>query len=209
LYPLHHSLRLIAKVALYGVVALLIGLLWGCSADYTPKPNGYNRIELPEHSYLVLPDTLPYSFEYSKHAQLRDDNSSISEPYWIDIHYPTMGADIQITYKPVNNNRVLLDEYLKDSYTLTNKHNVKAYSIEENIAVLKSGNVATISELEGEVPTQFQFHITDSISHFIRGELYFKTATKNDSLRPVIDYLKEDIIHLLNTLQWKAVNKMN
>jgi gliding motility-associated lipoprotein GldD len=208
LYPLYHSLRLVVKIISLVVIALIIGLLWGCSADYTPKPNGFNRIELPDHSYLPLPDTLPYVFEYSKHAQLLDDDSRISEPYWIDIHYPTMDADIQITYKPVQNNRALLEEYLKDAYTLTNKHNVKAYSIEENIAVLKSGNVASISELEGEVPTQFQFHITDSTNHFIRGALYFKTATQNDSLRPVIDYLKEDMIHLLNTLQWKEVNKI-
>jgi gliding motility-associated lipoprotein GldD len=208
LYHLCRHSKLSLKLAIYGLVSLTI-VLSGCSTDYTPKPKGFNRINLPDHSYITLPDTLPYVFEYSKHAQLLDDNSRISEPYWIDIYYPAMDADIQITYKPVKNDRVLLEEYLKDAYTLTNKHNVKAYSIEENIAVLKSGNVASISELEGEVPTQFQFHITDSTTHFIRGALYFKTATQNDSLRPVIDYLKEDMIHLLNTLQWKEVNKIN
>jgi len=56
--------------------------------------------------------------------------------------------------------------------------------------------------LEGEVPSQFQFHVSDSTQHFMRGALYFKTATQNDSLAPVIDYLKRDIIHLLSTLRW-------
>lgn len=208
LYHLCKRSNFIPKSIFYGFASLTIVVVSGCNTDYTPKPKGFNRIELPTHSYLTLPDTLPYVFEYSEHALLLDDNSRISEPYWIDIYYPTMDADIQITYKPVKNDRALLEEYLKDAYTLTNKHNVKAYSIEENIAVLKSGNVASISELEGEVPTQFQFHITDSTTHFIRGALYFKTATQNDSLKPVIDYLKEDMIHLLNTLQWKEVNKI-
>ena len=63
--------------------------------------------------------------------------------------------------------------------------------------------MASVTELEGEVPSQFQFHITDSTDHFLRGALYFKTATKNDSLAPAIEFLKSDIIHLLNTLEWK------
>ncbi|MEL7006811.1 MAG: hypothetical protein AAFN93_29405 [Bacteroidota bacterium] len=79
---------------------------------------------------------------------------------------------------------------------------MKAYAIEEKILVLKSGNVASVTELEGEVPSQFQFHITDSTNHFLRGALYFKTASKNDSLAPAIEYIKADIVHMLNTLAW-------
>lgn len=174
-----------------------------CTQDYTPKPKGFNRIELPENAYVQIPDSLPYRFEISKLAELREDKSWISEPFWVDIFYPDLDADIQITYKQVKNKKELLEEYLNDSYKLTANHNVKAYAIEESIVVLKSGNIASVSELEGEVPTQFQFHVTDSSRHFLRGALYFKTATQNDSLQPVIDYIKADIFHLLNTLEWK------
>jgi hypothetical protein len=38
----------------------------------------------------------------------------------------------------------------------------------------------------------------------LRGALYFRTATANDSLAPVIEYIKADMIHLLNTLEWEA-----
>ncbi len=120
----------------------------------------------------------------------------------MDLYYPYFDATVQITYKPINKDS-LVESYINDSYRLTSKHNVKAYSIEEKILILKGGNVASVSELEGEVPSPFQFHITDSINHFIRGSLYFKMAGKNDSLRPSIDFIKEDIIHLLNTLEWK------
>ena len=168
-----------------------------------PKPKGYNRIELPPHEYLAIPDTFPYQFEASKYAVLLRDSSWISERYWMDIHYPELGANIQLTYKPVKSKQDLLEGYLNDSYKLTSQHNVKAYAIEESIVALKNGNIASVSELEGEVPTQFQFHVTDSTRNFIRGALYFQTAMKNDSLAPIIDYLKIDIIHLLNTLEWK------
>ena len=96
-----------------------------------------------------------------------------------------------------------LRELLTDSYNLTSKHQIKAYAIDESILKTPKGNTAVVAELSGEVPSQFQFFSTDSSSHFLRGALYFPTATKNDSLQPIIDFIKVDIIHLLNTLEWK------
>lgn len=180
---------------------LLVCVVAACNQTYLPKPIGYNRIDLPEATYQTLPDTLPYQFEYSKHAELRKNESWITERYWIDLYYPQFDADVQVTYKPISS-RQNSEELLNDSYRLTSKHNVKAYSIQEKILILKSGNVASVTELEGEVPSQFQFHITDSTKNFLRGALYFKTASKNDSLAPAIEFIKSDIIHLLNTLEW-------
>ena len=185
---------------------LVLFLLGSCSSEYSPKPKGYNRIELPTREYLSLPDSLPYTFEYSKHAQLTRDDSWISEKYWINIYYTELDAQIEITYKPVENNKKVLSEYIASAFKLTSKHNVKAYAIDEAVVNLESGWRATIMELEGEVPSPFQFHITDSTKHFLRGALYFKTATKNDSLAPVITYVKEDIIHMLNSLEWNDKN---
>lgn len=173
------------------------------SSDYLPKPKGYNRIELPTHVYQSLPDSFPYSFEYSDQVKLLRDSSWIAERYWVHLYYPLMDADIQITYKPIRNLDSLLQGYYHDAYKLTSQHNVKAYSIEEVIKELPNGHFASMSLLEGEVPSQIQFHVSDSSRHFLRGALYFKVATKNDSLRPVINYLTEDILHLLETLEWK------
>jgi gliding motility-associated lipoprotein GldD len=67
----------------------------------------------------------------------------------------------------------------------------------------KSGRKAGLIELEGEVATSFQFYTTDSTKHFLRGAVYVKTATANDSLAPIIQFLKQDAIHLIQTLEWK------
>ena len=192
----------------YGLIYISLLLTFfiascGGSSDFLPKPKGYNRIDLPEHSYHSLPDSLPYSFEYSDHVKLLRDSSWIAERYWVHLYYPLMDADIQITYKPIRDLDSLLQGYYHDAYKLTSQHNIKAYSIEEAIMELPNGDFASITELEGEVPSQVQFHVSDSSKHFLRGALYFKTATKNDSLRPVINYLKEDIYHLLETLEWE------
>ena len=60
-----------------------------------------------------------------------------------------------------------------------------------------------MAELSGQVPSQVQFYTTDMAQHFLRGALYFNTATQNDYLAPVIAFIKEDIIHMIQTLEWK------
>ncbi|MBW3545748.1 MAG: gliding motility lipoprotein GldD [Bacteroidetes bacterium] len=187
------------------LVAIVLPLA-GCGGDgsgYVPKPRAYNRIDLPEASYIALPDTFPYSFEYSTHARLKRDTSWIAERYWLNVYYPELGANVQLTYKPLDGSEQKLKEHLRDAYKLTSKHQIKATSIEETVLVTPSGKTAVVEELSGEVPSQFQFFITDSTRHFLRGALYFRTATQNDSLEPVIEYVKKDIIHMLNTLEWE------
>ncbi|CAM3714156.1 gliding motility lipoprotein GldD [Pontibacter korlensis] len=184
-----------------------IGLTAGvaaCGAEYTPKPKGYNRIDLPSQAYQQLQEDHPYSFEYSAHAKIRPDSSGIAQPHWINIIYPSLGANVQLTYKDLQNSNEVLNDLVEDARKLTAKHQIKAYAIEESEIKISSGDVASVFELEGEVPSQFQFYVTDSTEHFLRGALYFRTATQNDSLAPVIEFVKKDIIHLLNTLEWKS-----
>ena len=181
---------------------LLVLFATSCEEEFSPKPRGYNRIDLPPHEYKQLKEDHPYTFEYSAHAEILKDTSLIAEPHWIDIWYPQFRSNIQITYKPIKNNKKILEELINDSYRLKGGHHKKAYSVDEAIVKTRSGKTATVFELEGEVPSQFQFFTTDSANHFLRGAVYFRTATKNDSLAPVIEYMKKDVIHLLETLEW-------
>lgn len=201
---LHYLTTLFSKTNLpiAGAAFLVLCLLTSCQQDYAPKPLGYNRLNLPAPEYRTLADSLPYKFEYSIHAKLLDDTSAISERYWIEIYYPNIKANVHITYKTISNQQVL-KEFLDDSYTLTSKHQIKAYAINEVITQTPSGKTAVIAELEGEVPSQFQFTVTDSTKNFMRGALYFNTKVANDSLLPAIEYMKKDIMHMINTLEWK------
>ncbi len=190
----------------YFTLGVLLIILSGCDREYLPKPLGYNRLELPDPSYLPLPDSLPYFFEYSRHAKLLTDTSAINERFWVEIYYPQLKSTVHITYKPLGNSDKLLKEFMNDAYKLTAKHQIKAYAINEVITVTPSGKTAVIAELEGEVPSQFQFTITDSTENFIRGALYFNTKVQNDSLAPAIEFMKRDIMHMINTLEWKRLN---
>jgi gliding motility-associated lipoprotein GldD len=184
-------------------VLILLGMI-SCSnnSDYVPKQKGYNRIDLPKHEYVQLTEDHPYTFQYSKNAVVLKDTNGLVEPHWIHVYYPQFKASIEITYKSLSNNNY--KQLINDVNRLTAKHQVKASAIEEKIIYRKTdGRKSYLYELHGEVPSPFQFHITDSTKHFLSGALYFETATQNDSLAPVIDYMKEEILNMMNTVEWK------
>lgn len=197
------------KVLYLSAVIFVLVTIVSCEREYLPKPLGYNRLVLPEPAYHTLPDSLPYTFEYSKHATLLADTSWISEKFWIEIYYPELKANIHVTYKKILNNEQLLKEFLNDAYVLTSKHQIKAYAIDEVITHNPKGHTAVVVELDGEVPSQMQFTITDSTRNFLRGALYFNTKVQNDSLKPAIEYMKKDIMHLINTFDWRKKTEVS
>lgn len=187
---------------------LMLASCWGLAAcssgpDYTPKPKGYNRIDLPPHEFRALPPGRPYTFDYSRAAKVLRDSSYLAQPDWVNIYYPALHANVQITYTNIVRNKQLYNKMMEDARKLTAKHQIKATSIEERILKTPTGLRASVFELEGEVPSQFQFYTTDSTRHFFRAALYFRTATANDSLAPVIEYVKYDMIRMLNTLRYQ------
>lgn len=197
----------IHAVIRYSLVLLALLSLAACgsntSDNYVPKPKGFPRLDLPAPNYGLLEPTHPYQFEYNKIARILPDTFARSEPDWIFINYPMFKASVQLTYKPVKHDVNRLRAMLEDAYKLAARHNIKAYAIEQRKIRLKSGLEASIIDLTGEVPSQVQFVTTDSTTHFLRGALYFNTATENDSLQPVIQYIRKDIMHILNTLKWR------
>ena len=190
------------KVGFLSALFLQVLVFVSCTRDFQPKPLGYNRLILPEPSYRNSPDSLPYQFSYSNHAVLLDDTSWVSERYWIEVYYPELKANIHITYKKIKD-RKELRELVDDAFSLTAKHQIKANAIDEVVVTTPSGKKVVIAEVSGEVPSQFQFTVTDSTKNFLRGAVYFFTKVHNDSLAPAIDYVKKDAMHLINSLRWK------
>lgn len=195
------------KNTLYILIGLV--LLSSCDDSYIPKQLGYHKIDMPEHKYIDLQNKdLPYTFEHSVYSVIKPHRkSNFSNPNWIDIYYPDFDASIELTYKSVKEDSKGFNKMINDARKLTNKHNIKAYAIDETAITTPLGIDASIFELDGDVPSQFQFYATDSTEHFFRGALYFKTSTKNDSLRPIINYISYDIVHMLNTLDWNEAVK--
>lgn len=167
-----------------------------------PKPRGYFRIDFPEKQYVTL-DTMPrYRFEYPAYATITPDFHSIDEKDWANVEFPSFKGTIHISYKNVDGN---LDKYVEDAYQMIIKHLSKATGIRDSVVINNERNVyGLVYFLDGEgVASPLQFYLTDSTRHFLRGSLYFNIYPNNDSLQPVIDFITDDVRHLIKTLEWK------
>jgi gliding motility-associated lipoprotein GldD len=196
--------KLIFKFSNWLIIALAVS---SCGSDkddlVTPKPFAYFRIDLPEKKYSVFKDDCPFEFEYpSNYAFVLPDSEKNADPCWKNVVYPRFGAEINLSYKPIENN---LNKYLDDSWTLATRHQVKASGMPETPIRRDSAKVyGLMFEIEGNVASSLQFYVTDSTHHFLRGALYFYAHPNYDSLAPVIAFLKKDVERMITTLKWKG-----
>ncbi|GHV72651.1 gliding motility lipoprotein GldD [Bacteroidia bacterium] len=173
-----------------------------CNEVYTPKPRSFYRIDLPEKAYQVFNEkTYPFRYEYPVYAQIIPFNQE-GEKYWTNVIFPDFNAQINLSYLEIHNN---LKEYIADATMFVNKHQQKAVGIFEREYVYPEGRVyGVIYDIKGSgVASTCQFYLTDSVHHFVRGALYFMETPNNDSLSPIIRFLREDIENLIRTVEWK------
>jgi gliding motility-associated lipoprotein GldD len=184
------------------LLMLLAAIIMSCGGDYVPKPSGYFRIDLPEKKYQQLDSIFPFSFEYPVYASIVHDPQAPNEPNWINIDFPKFRGRVHLTYRKVENN---LSKFLEDSRTMAMKHMSKSTGISEQVVSNPDrkvyGLVYTISG--SSAASTYQFYLTDSTRNFVRGALYFSVSPNNDSLSPVINFVQEDIRHLVETFRWK------
>jgi len=192
--------KLILLLAAMAVVCFIVS----CNNEktYLPKPRGYFRIDLPEKAYSRVDTIERYSFECPQYALITPDPYSPNEKNWVNIEMPQFKGSIHITHKPVNGN---LSEYLEDVHTMITKHLQKANGVSDSLIVNDEHHVyGLFIEMDGKgVATPMQFYLTDSTRNFVRGALYFNFKPDNDSMQPVINFIREDIDHMINTFEWK------
>lgn len=176
---------------------ILFFIFIGCNQTTFPKPTGYIRTDLPKAEYEMALIECPFSFERSRLSILKKRSDNLC---WMNIHYPTLKADVHITYKPVKNN---LRNYIEESRKLAYDHQFRASNIRtKQISNINNRVFGICYFLDGEVASNTQFFVTDSLKHFIRGSLYFKSKTNSDSLKPYLDFINRDIDHLINSINW-------
>lgn len=188
------------KISLLFILITLALLGNSCRKHYTPKPRGYPRIDVPVHAYASYKTSCPFSFEYPVYAIVKPDSSRLTEPCWLNIEYPAFKARIYLSYKTVNDN---LSTLLEDSRTFAYNHVSMADAIDEKVFTYPDHKVFGIAyDLKGNAASSFQFFATDSTHHFIRASLYFNNKPNYDSLAPIISFIRQDMMHMVETLQW-------
>lgn len=184
-------------------------ILTSCQENYTPKRNGYFRIDFPKEKIFSVyqNNDCPFTFEYPNYGNIQKDSSNAEEmtthPCWFNIIFPEYKGKIYLSYTAIDNTNTL-DRLIRDSYKLTFKHTVKADYIDETVVKGKNENVKGILyDVGGAAASGVQFYVTDEQKHFLRGSLYFFASPNADSIAPAVTYFRKDVEHIIETLQWK------
>ncbi len=185
-------------------IPLIAAACISCGNDPLPKPKAMLRLEYQKPEYTKVDVLLPFTFDKNKFADKisKIKLDGVNNTSGVDINYPEMKGTIYLTYKKVTAQN--LDTLLKDAQNLTQKHTIKADEIESIIYENPEKRVfGMFYEVGGNAASQSQFYVTDSINHFLSGSLYFYAKPNYDSIYPAADYLKNDIKHLMESIEWK------
>ena len=182
--------------------------LTACNSDFVQKERGYFKIDLPAKQYQQFNEPgFPYTFEYPVYANIVRDTTFFDEkaenPYWINVDFPRFNGELHLSYKAIGANK--FDALVDDAFKLAYKqHTSQASAIKPIRFEMSEHHVSGIYfTLKGNAATANQFFATDSVRHFLRGALYFNVPPNEDSLRPVNEFLRKDMQHLIETLRWK------
>jgi len=178
--------------------------LWACQDEpIVPKPPTYPRLELPDHEYVDIPNDCPYEMQLSnlfKH-RLVPGQSGLFCTQEVDLG--PLNGTLFLFYMRLSHPDSL-SSIINFANDKVDEHKIKADKIDiQNIIRVKDKVYGTFFELKGNVATNFQFYLTDSTTHFLRGEILLNSRPNYDSLRPTLQYLKKDLLHLTNTVKWK------
>ncbi|HRP52788.1 MAG TPA: hypothetical protein PLI97_04705 [Fluviicola sp.] len=184
---------------------ILIAILTSCGGDeiLIPKPPYYLRTDFPKHTYALEEKSSTYQFELAQayQSKLIDFKGQPTDHQEIDLG--PLNGKLYLSYFPVYNRDTLI-KYINISNDRVDEHQVKATKIIDKTFIFPEKKVyGTFFELQGNVATNYQFYLTDSTSHFLRGEVLLNCRPNYDSLKPTLNYLKQDLLHLVETLTWK------
>ncbi len=173
---------------------LLFLLMIACNENYTPKPKAYLKLDFPKKEFKKIDIDVPFIFQQPIYSKIKKINN-----FKYDLFFFDFSATLHISYFRIDNN---LNMHIEQSRKLAYKHNRKADAISEQIFINRSKRVyGLMYNYSGLTATSTQFYLTDSINHFFRGALYFKSEI-NDSIRPMNDFIKSDIKTLIETFYW-------
>lgn len=181
----------------------LLGLLFAGCKDYVPKPHAYPRIHFPEKSYTAAETNCPFTFQTPSYSKLMPYTRGV-KPCWYDLQYTPFDATLHLSYVEFSTQKHL-DSLREDAYKLAMNRNhimMAEEILEREYTDTVNGIYGMIYDLEGKTATPFNFYITDKKRHYVRGSFYFNKKTDLDSVAPIYDFLRKDMLHAMTTFKF-------
>lgn len=192
------------------LLLMSIVILISCNSEQTtvPKPRMYPKVDYPARNLTKFhEDYCNMTFQYPDYFQVKKDEYYFDgkplDPCWFDLSSERLNCSLHCSYLEIKDNEHF-DELVGDVFQLAAKHNTKANYRKEQIIENKEEKVyGLIFELSGPVASPFQFFVTDSLDHFMRGSIYFNAQVNPDSIAPVYQFVKEDLLTMIESFAWE------
>lgn len=167
----------------------------------TPKPPTFLRLDITHGGYMNYQSDCGYSFDIDKLFNIKKVVDENGNPLCHrDIDLGDLNGTLYFSYIDMENP---LKEYVDHALNKVDEHKVMASSITDTTFLFPKKKVyGTMFELKGNVASPFQFYLTDSTSKFASGVVYFNSVPNYDSLRPTLEFVRKDIIHMIETFEW-------
>ncbi|MDX1667357.1 MAG: hypothetical protein R3350_09010 [Saprospiraceae bacterium] len=195
------------RICIFSIICSLFLLACEGSKNFSPKPRAFPRVVYPEKTYTSFDqDYCNFTFLVPSYAEIQQDTLFFEEkpahPCWFDIYFPQFNSRIHCSYYPVGEEKSF-SQLKTDAFELVDWHNKRANYIEERRIQKPEEEVYGFAfQIEGPAASPFQFYLTDSSRHFLRGALYFNTQVRPDSLAPVKAFIMKDIERMIETFTW-------
>jgi gliding motility-associated lipoprotein GldD len=166
-----------------------------------PKPPTYLKNNFPAHTYIKKQENCGYSFDLNKLYTIKNVyDSSKKITCHKDIDLGPLNGVIHFSYIEMDKP---LSVYVNYSNDKVDEHKLKATAIIDKRFIRSKDRVfGTFFELQGNVASPFHFYLTDSTTKFASGIVYFNSVPNYDSLRPSLEYLKVDLLKMIETFTW-------
>lgn len=179
-----------------------------CSRDQSrhgaaPLPPAYPRIELYDTVRTAIAEAAPLIFRANAAATVTTAERGDRQSRWVNIAYPRYKAVIYCTFTPVTDrdrDRVI-DNRAERMSLNTGGRPTEIITLES-----PGGFHSQLLVTQAESVTPIQFLSTDGQGWVVSGAVYLENAPRaaaSDSIAPVINALREDVINALINLKEK------
>lgn len=170
-----------------------------------PKPHQYPKINFPVKAYKDFSDAAcDVQFQIPSYSDVEKKTSFFDEkplhPCWFDVRFPEFNGRLHCSYFEVTNRQVF-DELVDDVFDLVSKHRSRASFARESL-IDKDDVNGILFDIDGPVASPLLFYVTDSTKHFFMASLYFKNKVNPDSMNIVHNFVREDVIKLIESFEW-------
>jgi len=185
------------------ILLLLLLVMMACSFPASGKrAKADSKLNFPKAVYASTTDSLPFTFDLSNQAKFTWQKNKVGE-YFCNVIYPSLNAQLYCTYHAITPDK--FRDFAEESRKMVYEHSTVATAINEKRYDNDLSYVhGILYDIQGNVATPVQIALTDSTHYFFNASLYFNMTPNVDSIAPALNYIRKDIIRIMESFKEKS-----